>query len=221
MNYRPIIFLAPMIRALLAGTKTQTRRIVKPQPDLAWMQTVSADGLHRHGPADARPRQYEDGEWGWSIPGASLTGYRCPYGVVGDLLWCRETHYGWSAGYVRDGRIVDTRIDYRATEPDSPCGRWTPSIHMPRWASRLTLRLTDVRVQRLQEISEEDAIAEGWPKQVDPGADTGGNGGPLDWYRGLWNSINGPGAWERNEWCWCLSFDVIRANVDDVLREAA
>jgi hypothetical protein len=125
---------------------------------------------------------------------------KCPYGLPGDRLWVRET---WGPR-ITNGE-PDPRqqyVKYRADDvDDSPCDendwhewedRWRPSIHMPRWASRITLEVTGVRIERLQDISEADARAEG---VVDTLA-----------FEELWDSINGSGAWDANPWCWCISF---------------
>ena len=127
--------------------------------------------------------------------------WNCPYGKPGDRLWVRETHYVWSAG-CQDGS--GRRIDYRATEPDAPC-TWTPSIHMPRWASRLTLRVTDVRAERLNDISPEDAAAEGWPGPDEN--DTIASAYPIAWYARLWDQINGPRSYDSNPWVWVVAFE--------------
>jgi hypothetical protein len=163
--------------------------------------------------------------------------WRCPYGVVGDLLWVRET---WVP-------TIAVRAFYRATHEkmladDGWRGKWKPAIHMPRAVSRLTLRITDVRVERLQQISEADAIAEGVERVDDPRGvawksyeviHTGRhkreshphaaapNRSPITSYRELWESLNGPDSWIENPWCWVLTFSVEKRNVDDVLREAA
>ncbi len=225
MKERPILFSAPMVRALLAGTKTQTRRIVKPaipsDADEAFFWQGPTCPEHRADRGCQHVAQTglwarKHGVYGW------LRFQRpCPYGVPGDTLWVRET---W-AGTVPNG------IDYRADGHDyghDDEGRslmsWRPSIHMPRWASRLTLTLTDVRVERLQEIGEADAIAEGcdwaapqpygetWdddredPREVGYANPTPENGFARDNYRRLWESINGPGSWDANPWVWVLSF---------------
>jgi hypothetical protein len=173
---RPILFSTPMVRALLAGTKTQTRRIVKPQP----------------------------------VTSGDRDTFLCPYGQPGDLLWVRETHYVASAGY-RDGR--DRVIWYRATEPEAPCS-WTPSIHMPRWASRITLRITGVRVERLNDISNEDAAAEGWPGPDEQNSIASAY--PIAWYSRLWEQINGRSSWERNPWVWVVSFERVQPSTSEV-----
>lgn len=140
MKERPILFNADMVRAILSGRKTQTRRVVKPQP--IWVYDCSVPVLT----TDAEPK----GE------------IKCPYGVPSDRLWVRETwsHTGqgiWAVGdvrYTNDGHFV-----YRADGEIK--GGWFPSLHMPRWASRITLEIVSVRVERLQDIGEEDAEKEG------------------------------------------------------------
>jgi hypothetical protein len=189
---RPILFSAPMVRALLEGRKTQTRRVVKfrvtgPNPP----QTLDFyDGDKWKGTC------HEDGRSGNALK-------LCPYGVPGDRLWVRET---WSMAkscnvhepfYRADGEASgrQTTLSYHERE-----ARWRPSIFMPRWASRITLEVTDVRVERLQEISEADALAEGAKQHQDKDPDYGYAG----WYRALWESINGPDSWAANPWVWVI-----------------
>ena len=178
---RPILFSAPMVRAILAGTKTQTRRVLR---DGTWWNPKH--GVIRMAPA-----------------GLACTGFApvaCPYGQPGDRLWVREA---WAVPHRYDHLgpsnipVVGVRAHYAATE-DRGGLRWRPSIHMCRWASRIALEIVSVRVERLQDISVEDCRAEG-------GAYTS----PLDvraWYRALWESINGPGSWEANPWVWVVEF---------------
>lgn len=196
MNERPILFSAPMVREILSGTKTQTRRAVK----------------DRH--IDAAP------------PACFFQWLRerCPYGQPGDRLWVRET---WQVvdGSERARRIVTDPspsrgwIEYAATvhPGHEPPPRWRPSIHMPRWASRILLEITAARVERLQDISEADAIAEGvHPAGVClPDDDTSAfsrigpvcNASfPVARYAALWESINGVGAWEKNPLVWVIEF---------------
>lgn len=181
---RPIIFSSPMVRAILDGRKTQTRRQIKPQPVeidgriLAWR-----GGLFQ-------PK---------ALPENSNIFQHCPYGVVGDRLWVRETWASLSAGN-RPPFVYRADGDGERVRVDAP---WRPSIHMPRWASRITLEITDVRVQRLQEISDEDARAEGWPGNPEPPY---GCHHPRLWFRNLWKDIHDCGAWERNDWVWALTF---------------
>lgn len=213
MKERPILFSAPMVRALLAGTKAQTRRICK------------AAKLHDSG------EDYRDDD-GWPLFDASIDGagdirIRSPYGVPGDRLWVRET-------WIPDPPIDDTwastvwngcgrRIDevperfrhpafcaYAAGWLHGPIV-WRPSIHMPRWASRITLEVTGVRVERLQDISEADAIAEGivrWTGGRWKCAAPDGMAHPTarEAFRCLWESINGPGSWDANPWVWVVEF---------------
>lgn len=215
MKARPILFSAPMIRALRDGRKTQTRRIVKPQPFAddsvaGWAVIDRAGSIRRWHPA--------------------LAEMDCPYGKPGDLLWVREN--GWerperTPQMMREGADTWAPYYYDAdglTDAENEQFKaWgfkrRPSIHMPRWASRITLRLTDVRVERLQDISIIDARAEGVREdRVVVGVP---ERDPRALFPDLWNSINGAGAWDINPWVWALSFDVILANVDQVLAEAA
>jgi len=157
---RPILFNGPMVQAILAGTKTQTRRVVKTD--------------FHHDPE-------------------KLTAAHCPHGNPGDRLWVRETWCIQPGGY-----------GYRAdNDPtDNPC-KWRPSIHMPRIASRITLDITAVRVNRLQDITTLDIIDEGvWP--VDH--TFGDNKAHRKWIK-LWDSINGKKApWASNPWVWVIEF---------------
>lgn len=207
---RPVLMSAPMVRALLDGKKSQTRRVCKDQDDgLQW----------KHVEDVATWPENWDGKkalpyTGWIVkyPNLGLWLPRtCPYGAAGGILWVREAFrkiigdtHGW----------IET--DYRATyESGARMGdhlgvrpKWSPSIHMPREASRITLKITDVRVERLHDISPDDAAAEGWP-----GPDAAGtirSSYPIAWYSHLWDEINGNGSWERNDWVWALSFEVIK-----------
>jgi hypothetical protein len=180
---RPIIFSAPMVQAILDGRKTQTRRIVKPQPDECWWPIQNRTA----GCSDA-VFQSEAG-----LGRREVHRIRCPYGSPGDRLWVRET---WRPSQ------VEGKAWYAATCGDGLHGRWRPSIHMPRWASRLTLEITGVRVERVQEISEADAYAEG----IAPWTSPEQTFSPVVRYHELWDSINGPGSWASNPWVWVLSF---------------
>lgn len=193
MKERGMIFNGEMVRALLDGRKTQTRRPIK------WKQTRFTEIGER-----------EDGsKWPWSEDAEHACDFwhPCPFGAVGDRIWVRET---W-ARYNIDQNSHD--IAYRATTPqDWPEeGRWRPSIHMPRWASRILLEITDVRVERLNAISQEDAQAEGleltgWrPTYSDP--DSGGEAlTPYDNFAQLWESIYGEESWKANPWVWVIEF---------------
>lgn len=203
MSERPILFSGPMVRALLAGRKTQTRRIVKPQPPT---QAVCAGVISSSNP-DA------NGVWVWldstDMLEASRAGddFRCRYGVPGDRLWVRET---WCPS---DTNIRSATGQGAAYCADTPLGSvqkgmgWRPSIHMPRWASRLTLDITDVRVKRLQDISETDAAAEG-TREPSLVPIIGACWSERDAYAKLWEHINGKGSWAANPWVWAVTFKV-------------
>lgn len=176
MKERPIIFSGAMVRTVLGGSKTQTRRVCK---------AVVADDGDEYRDADGWPFRYDDGTAGDVRAG-------CPYGARGDILWVRETWipltfgYGYRADPIWNAPLAD---------------RWRPSIHMPRAASRITLAVTDVRVERLSNISVYDCRAEG-----------GQYHSPVDvraWYRDTWESIHGPGSWDANPWVWAISFKMI------------
>jgi len=211
MKERPILFSDPMVKALLAGAKTQTRRVVKLR-DFG-PTTPSGAGWDW----DLRDRR---GRWN-SFTTTQFVASKCnPYGVVGDRLWVREA---WShdapdldacrAAHEDAMSGMDYGPYYRATECAPDTLRWRPSIHMPRWASRITLEITEVRVQRLQEISEEDARAEGIPFGEMQDAIINGEPGRVAFFNArdafayAWNAINGKrAAWASNPWVWAISF---------------
>jgi len=215
MNARPILFSGPMVCALIDGRKQQTRRILK-NPDYLGCLTGDCDHDHKNDCA------------------VSLAA-ECPYGKPGDLLWVRETHAQFAVGEGRK-RPVPQCVAYRSTcaadgtfdyvnghgeVMNLKITKWTPAIHMPRWASRLTLRLHDVRVQRLREISEADSRAEGARcLDIVSGRETMDEriGSYASHYRHIWEEINGQGSWNANPWVWALTFAVLHENVDDVLR---
>ncbi len=218
-----------MVRALLQGTKTQTRRVIKPQPDFLY-------------------------ESPWNEPVCNTKD--CKY-EIGSLLWVRETfviestyEYHGDHKSPKDGRpIKEVKDDfdgyycliphYRATEPEpnivpshsesrdewDDSTVWSPSIYMPRWASRLTLRLTNVRAERVQDIKPDEAIAEGVNGAICcrflESSPTANNlrEAEIHGFSGFWNSINekrGYG-WETNPWVWCLTFEVIHQNIDNFI----
>lgn len=198
MKERPILFSAPMVRAILDGRKTQTRRVVKPQPspellaDYAWIRAT-------RGSARTDAQMLSD-----CLP--------CPYGQPGDRLWVRET-WAYSIHALAAERDEDGPFVYAATNHGTQgrlCDRWRPSIHMPRAASRITLEITAVRVERLQDISEADAIAEGIVAAKGGGyhlADTTHYGATaVDAYASLFEHINGPGSWDANPYVWVIEF---------------
>lgn len=179
MNDRPILFTAPMVRALLAGTKTQTRRLLK-------MPKWAMPG--------AQLEFDDDGPFALAAATGCLAKVPVRF-ATGDRLWVKETFALTDGGPVR----------YYATDDVHELRRKRVSIHMPRWASRLTLCVTDVRVQELRAISEVDVIAEGCPAEAEPFA----------WYSELWDSINGKTApWSSNPWVVAVSFSVERLNID-------
>jgi hypothetical protein len=203
MKERPILFSAPMVRAILDGSKTQTRRIrgleaVNINPD------ARVGAVHSH-----------HNLWDFVMhDNGTQRGIKCPYGQPGDQLWVRETFKFRQGGPVYDaaGGVMDSMDDeltYRATNPKSSKS-WTPSIHMPRWASRIHLEITGIRVERLQACSGIDAKAEG----VAIPAHIPHDGADLDWaireYKALWESINGEGSWDANPWVWVVEFKVIK-----------
>jgi hypothetical protein len=204
MKERPILFSGPMVRAILGGYKTQTRRIVKPQPPCGCRYVINGAG-------NAALCQSIDRPEIWVQPTARSVDHRlpCPYGQPGDRLWVRET-------FAYNGE----RFIYRADQTDDTMpplaiqagGKWKPSIFCTRAASRITLEVTAVRVERLQSITEADASAEGTPavktkgelqsdKTIKPLTISA-----LTLYRGLWSHINGPGSWDANPWVWVIEF---------------
>lgn len=220
MKARPILFNTPMVQALLAGRKTQTRRIVKPQSAILTDKMARAFGI--------RPPIVEN-----------TSVVICPYGKVGDLLWVRESFWharsypmtlpsgesesgnSWAyrlIHYSADGKPKNTpnshypnALSNGAISAPDPYTDWLqrPSIHMPRWASRLTLEITNVRVERLQDISEADKQAEGATANMPFGT--------------VWKKINTTEGirWEDNPWVWVIEFKVHQKNVDALLAERA
>jgi hypothetical protein len=272
VSERPILFSSSMVRALLAGTKTQTRRVVKPMAGQqskwltpALLSSVPAVEMTRLRPEDggALGVQLEHPK----SKGSPLGWVRCPCGEPGDHLWVRETwayrgqaslNYGPKSRR-REGFVTYAADDARVTHyfeegPVLPCPkqqlpmqrededewefiarkdeyltnyfrRMRPSIRMPRWASRITLEVTGVRVERLQAITEADAVAEGVECAVGRDVPPGMSGvqpwrnylKAEEWrssarssYRSLWESINGPGSWAVNPWVWVVSFKVVK-----------
>lgn len=240
---RPIIFSGPMVRAILDGAKTQTRRTFKPQPELAIMDRKGTEALQAARVGGLLPNG-DQPKWRWRgtfwMPWPSTIVRCCPYGDCGNRLWVRETwqevddEYGsplmaYRAGGYRMIGATNSRhnpiyssFDGEAGEFEQP-EKWRSPIYMPRWASRLTLEITNVRVQRLQEISEEDAISEGvldWAESCDkPGMWDGLSqegrigilrskiGSLVTAYSYLWDEINEKRApWSSNPWVWAITF---------------
>lgn len=233
MTERPILFSGPMVRALLDDRKTQTRRIVKPQPPPLCIYAMNGNGdkalcMQEGGPI--KP---------WFVPPRSTsadTFVRCPYGVPGDRLWVRETwaaEFNWPEEhgntikwfhempaafrglssldrvyYAADRDAYATTADCTALVYAGPMDgdtkrevRWKPSIHMPRWASRLTLEVTGVRVERVQDISGADAIAEGFGGQVDAHEPCA-----RDKFLSTFYDLNERAPRTENSWVWVIEF---------------
>lgn len=210
MKERPILFSTEMVRAILEGRKTQTRRIVKKQPHGAgeWVRQLAS----------------------WLFPNVNpYIKLKCPYGQPGDRLWVRETwfndmSFGSPEYYYRANGEFDEQFERHRLGQVGPF-KWRPSIFMPREASRILLEVMDVRVERLQDISEEDAKAEGvtdvefYPDDGFPlsvghmvGKDDGNtmlHTTRVKAYSTLWESINGKGSWDKNPWVWVIEFKKI------------
>lgn len=191
---RPILMNGEMVRAILNGRKTQTRRIIKTRKP--WLTQCDWYGKHPGG-----------GWWGHDgIPGdvkpGCERGFACPYGQPGDRLWVRET---WCS----DG----VNVWYRADKHPELDHGWEPSIHMPRWASRILLEIVDVRVERVQEISEADAIQEGIKdhRELNAPFNTMFDGIELGEFQSRWKKLYplGGDSWESNPWVWVIEFKVI------------
>ena len=195
MKERPILMSSHMVRAILEGRKTQTRRVIADK-HLKSLPLLGVVDLATH----------------------------CPYGQVGDKLWVREKALYWDGGaagcqrvaYQDDAELAglledNTRLkEFREGEGKGILGKWQwkPSIFMPRWASRITLEITAIRPQRLQEITEWDAEQEGDLKRGPIASENG----HYEWFKGFWDSINAKRGygWAANPWCWCLTFRVKR-----------
>ena len=216
MKERPILFSAPMVQAILTGNKTQTRRVVKNKVEGDNCTVIEKLSPPRINVRDPRFLQF------------------CPYGQVGDRLWVRET---WATKIKTVGNTPHEAFTYRATEPNAvacyDCNgnelpvKWKPSIFMPRAASRILLEITGVRVERLHDISEQDAIAEGIGFDVidqaiffknymskshfadDDFCNLDDTNAPKKSYFSLWESINGRESLDANPWVWVITFKVV------------
>lgn len=191
-----------MVRAILAGTKTQTRRMVKPQP-LGGAPTL-LQHLLEHGHQ----------RWATDEPDEEMV-WKCPYGQPGDRLWVREAWriLGDSPTDTLDMFDSDD-VQYRADDDQSYIDKYRPSIHMPRRFSRITLEVTGVRVERLQDISEADARAEGAEEAPLPMGIMYSQAAVMrtryrEGFGGLWCSISGPGSWDANPWVWVVEFKLL------------
>ena len=212
MNERPILFSAPMVRALLDGSKTQTRRAMNPQPPENWAPASYGD-LHGY---DRNGQLTPDKVVGWGpVNEDGDQGFNCRYGQPGDRLWVREAWRVIDLANCFAPREITAahRMWFEADGPhEPPAGRYRPGMFMPRWASRITLEVAGVRVERLQDISEADAQAEGCERRNDDDEDAYvATATYRQGYRQLWNSINGAGSWDLNPWVWVVEFKRISA----------
>lgn len=215
MKERPILFSGEMVDAIRRGDKSQTRRLVKPQPIDEFVSPITCEWYH----------QTKIDRYGEEYPGERVFGFAndvdgrvCPHGAPGDRLWIKETFQLHTTGagiritYKAGGEDIFVDPPEYGDIPDD--NNWRPSIFMFRWASRITLEITGVRVERLQDITEADAIAEGIRKRTcgrdlfcyeyDPNEDAYDTA--VEAYKHLWESINGPGSWARNDWVWRIEF---------------
>lgn len=234
MKERPILMKGAMVRATLEDRKTHTRRIIKPQ--LEGLEHFKRFVFEKHPfspssfvgtPAEGRVSGTErmgwvgEDAWGNAIAAEEADWISCPYGVPGDRLWVKETFTlaEWYGDHYEPAgnpeRRQTLKVLYRATEDETLDDiremTWKPSIFMPRWASRITLEIEAVRVERLIEITADDCIAEGIYQQggqwIIDGSETGlGWMQPEGAYRELWESINGARSWDLNPWVWVIQF---------------
>lgn len=207
MKERPIPFTGESVRAILDGRKTQTRRVVVPQPETRrdLLPTETEDIME-----DRASRKLV-----FAIRTGTLT-TRClgsenfarefsPYGQPGDRLWVRET-FARLDGHPPENVGADAPvIAYRADDSMLRSARWSPWIHMPRWASRITLEITGVRVERVKDISYSDVLAEGCPT----GNSTLASPDDFLWYECYWNTLNAKRGygWSTNPWVWVIEFE--------------
>lgn len=217
IKMKPILFSTPMVKAILEGRKTQTRRIVKQQPPANCVdEEPLIDFDYSFKGTNENPAWYT--EWEMNLnPGDSSVYSHCvysPFGKIGDILWVRETFTEWPKG----------SFQYKAsTVNGEEFGKWKPSIHMPTDAARIFLVITNVRIERLRDISNEDAVNEGILLPIDGchhtqpkrwfnylrGVYQGLGFGPIDSFHTLWDSINGPESWNENPWVWVYDFNVL------------
>lgn len=210
MKERPILFSGPMVRDILDGTKTQTRR------EITRLLKFGEITEFQRSATKGYDWSFRDRSGCWNDISHERLLECCPYGKPGDRLWVKET---W--GQVGEGDPIiyratcDTETRFATNWYDRGF-KWTPSIHMPRRASRITLEITDIRVERLQDISEEDTLAEG--VAIDKGHCYHVAGHEGKWahatakgcFETLWGSINGPGSWDANPWVWVIEFRKVK-----------
>lgn len=229
-----------MIDALLEGRKIQTRRIIKPQPmsgsELKYVGEMGVDSK-----TTGFTALFHDPKDSWLAPDKP-TGMdvKSPYGKVGDYLWVRENFMLQKTyNHLPPTQWEGSLVGYSAGGGANVYGKTRPSIHMPRWASRLTLKITDIRVERLQDISEEDCFKEGINCRETQLADTGDSEyfcqdysvdisdnsrypwfseGEYKSFKTLWQSINGYDSWKTNPWVWVIEFETTKKNIDEVIK---
>lgn len=211
MRERPILFSGPMVRAILEGRKTQTRRVIKPQPAVR-----VAGGVF---PSLSFDKKRGNGYWLWPNAKENVLA-ECRHGVVGDRLYVREAWRPHGDGPLSQCTGADDiMFQADADEAARAIFKFRPSIHLPRWASRILLEITDVRVHRLQAINEDDARAEGVESEFAPKWFSRKYGSLCGAQRrygfvSLWQSINGKRAgadWESNPYVWAITFKRIEA----------
>lgn len=201
---RPILFSGPMVRAILDGKKTKTRRIAKlplPSSETYPMGWAWSD----------RKQLFEPVGSVFHLETAIKWGVKCPYGVVGSRLWVRETWQSLAA--MNQCHPNDDQYVYRATDPDWETmegWQWRPSIFMPRAACRINLRIESIAVERLQAITDEEIVCEGFRGIGEGVGELDGKFSTLrGLFSGLWNKINGHGSWEANPFVWVVGFSVV------------
>lgn len=218
MKERPILFSAPMVRALLDGSKTQTRRIIKPHPrDDAFVLLDHGDGWWPYRSEDGESADVDNMEYPFT----------CPYGQPGDQLWVRETHrpiFGQTCGLIAVDYRADPQVKWERMRDHADKPKWIPSIHMRREYSRIQLEIVSVRVERLNDCIDADAVAEGCEKNHNgyywagphPVSGRKQMATAHQAYRDLWESINGPDSWAANPWVWAVEFkrDVLSGGSD-------
>ncbi|MDH0718217.1 hypothetical protein [Acinetobacter junii] len=214
MSLRPILFNTPMVKAILEGRKTQTRRVMRRQPDKVerfkhGVETADTDARYAILRCYNRPKMFKKCNSGWFADAS----YKTPFTEfnVGDHLWVRETWRKYDCDECPCYEYCNcpphgTYLYYADCLDDE--AKWKPSIHMPRSASRILLEITNIRVERVQDISEADATAEGMIADDDYCAE--------EYFSILWNELNGwaEKGWNANPWVWCIEFRVIQGGAE-------